>query len=317
MDLSVASVLVASIIINFAFVKIIEHLREKKHRKISMIVPVLINVCVLLYFKYTNFLILNINNFMGRDIPLKEIVLPLGISFFTFQQIAYVVSVYKGDVESTGVDYFLYILYFPKILMGPLVEPKEFLTQINDESLKKVNIENLLSGIQIFSFGLFKKVMLADVFAKGVSWGFGALDTASSTDLFLVMLFYTFEIYFDFSGYSDMAVGSSLMLNISLPINFDSPYKAISIRDFWKRWHMFYGRKESNHGQPSVFIYDCEGNVVASFEKNYRDLDNEWHQYVIELPKLKGPVTIILNGGYVDNTGSQDSLYDFGKVVLY
>ena len=118
------------------------------------------------------------------------------------------------------------------------MEPSDFMTQLNDITLKKVNWDHIACGIKIFSLGLFKKVMLADIFVKGVAWGFSNVDAATSMDWILVTLFYTFEIYFDFSGYSDMATGTSLMLNISLPVNFDSPYKALSIRDFWKRWHI-------------------------------------------------------------------------------
>ena len=148
-------------------------------------------------------------------------------------------AVYNKEIEKISVlDYLAYILYFPKILMGPLMDPVDFSSQINDQSLKRVDWDNIACGVKIFSLGLFKKVMLADVFAKGVSWGFSNFDSATSMDWILVTLFYTFEIYFDFSGYSDMAVGASQMLNITLPINFDSPYKALSIRDFWKRWHI-------------------------------------------------------------------------------
>lgn len=167
------------------------------------------------------------------------IILPVGISFFTFQQIAYVVAVFNNQVENCSIiDYLAFILYFPKLLMGPLVDPVEFIGQLNNSKLKKVNWDNLYFGVKIFCFGLFKKLMIADVFASGVAWAYTNIETATSMDWILVMLFYTFEIYFDFSGYSDMAVGTSLMLNITLPINFDSPYKAISVRDFWKRWHI-------------------------------------------------------------------------------
>ncbi len=122
--------------------------------------------------------------------------------------------------------------------MGPLAEPAEFMMQINDPAAKKVNGDHIAQGLKLFSFGLFKKVLLADTFALAFAWGCENIDTMTSMDGFLVMLSYTFEIYFDFSGYSDMAVGVSRMLNIALPMNFDSPYKACSIRDFWKRWHI-------------------------------------------------------------------------------
>ena len=169
----------------------------------------------------------------------KELALPLGISFFTFQQIAWLVAVRRKQIPRTSLlDYLTYILYFPKILMGPLMDPLDFLAQINDKNKKKINWDNIACGIQIFSLGLFKKVIIADVFAKGVTWGFSHAAAATGLDWLLVMLFYTFEIYFDFSGYCDMAVGASQMLNITLPMNFDSPYQALSIKDFWKRWHI-------------------------------------------------------------------------------
>lgn len=213
--------------------------KAQKCRKLLLAFAILANVCLLLYFKYYNFALTTINDIFGKNFTLREIILPLGISFFTFQQIMYVVSVYKAEIQKVNfLDYLCCALYFPKLIMGPLMEPKDFIDQINNKELKKINWENVACGIKMFGFGLFKKVLLADTFAKGVSWGFANLASATSGDLFLVMLFYTFEIYFDFSGYSDMAVGVSKMINITLPINFDSPYKAISIRDFWKRWHM-------------------------------------------------------------------------------
>lgn len=236
-DWTLFAILGISLIVNLAFALILQ--RFRKRGCLLLIVPVLINVGLLLYFKYTNFLIGTVNQLAGTTWAARDLVQPLGISFFTFQQIAYLVSVRKGEIDRVApLDYLCYILYFPKILMGPLMDPVDFLGQLNDPSRKQVNMDHLANGIQIFSFGLFKKVMLADVFAKGVSWGFSHLDSATAMDLLLVTLFYTFEIYFDFSGYSDMAVGVSQMLNITLPINFDSPYKALSIRDFWKRWHI-------------------------------------------------------------------------------
>ncbi len=213
--------------------------KAKKHRQLLLTIAILINIGLLLYFKYYNFALTTINNIFRQNYTLRGIILPIGISFFTFQQIMYIISVYKRDITTvTPIDYLCYALYFPKIIMGPLMEPKDFIDQINNTKLKTIRWENIACGIKIFSFGLFKKMVLADTFAKGVSWGFSNLSSSTSGDLFLVMLFYTFEIYFDFSGYSDMATGISQMINITLPMNFDSPYKAESIRDFWKRWHM-------------------------------------------------------------------------------
>ena len=201
--------------------------------------PVIINIALLLYFKYYNFAVSNIDALLGREFHAADIILPLGISFYTFQQISYVSAVTRGELESTDVlDYLTFILFFPKLLMGPLTEPADFIGQINDPGRKRANAENIAYGIRIFSFGLFKKALIADTFAKAVSWIYGNLEVVTAADCILLMLFYTFEIYFDFSGYSDMAVGAGWMLNIDLPVNFDSPYKAVSIRDFWKRWHI-------------------------------------------------------------------------------
>lgn len=213
--------------------------KYNRWRKILLFIPVAINVFLLFYFKYLNFAINNINMIFEKDIMLKNIVMPLGISFFTFQQIAYLVAVYNKELKDCSLlDYLCYILYFPKLIMGPLADPKVFIDQINNYHLKDININNIAYGIKIFGLGLFKKVMIADVFSKAVMWGFDNIDVSTPMDILLVSLFYTFQIYFDFSGYSDMAVGSSIMLNIELPINFNSPYKALSIRDFWKRWHI-------------------------------------------------------------------------------
>ena len=238
----IAAILGVSIAVNYLMSLAI---RKAHGKKTLLALTIILNVFLLLYFKYLNFAIDTINDLAKGTIRHKDLILPLGISFFTFQQIMYIVSVWKGETDTGIVDYLAYILYFPKLVMGPLMEPVDFYEQINDSSRKTVDWGNVASGIKIFSLGLFKKMVLADTFAKAVNWGFTygiatatRAPEATSGDLFLVMLFYTFQIYFDFSGYSDMAVGISKMLNIDLPVNFDSPYKATSIRDFWRRWHI-------------------------------------------------------------------------------
>lgn len=232
-----AAILGLSIVANLAAVQIMS--RYRKYCKTVLVTAVIGNIVLLFYYKYTDFFISNWNHFFETDHVLLNLILPLGISFFTFQQIAYLVQLYRdAEMKIDVSDYLAYILYFPKLVMGPLMEPGDFVSQLSDIEKKKVNWENIACGIKIFSFGLFKKMVLADTFASAVAWGYVNIDVATSMDWLLIMLFYTFEIYFDFSGYSDMATGVSLMLNIHLPINFDSPYKALSIRDFWKRWHM-------------------------------------------------------------------------------
>lgn len=236
-DYKVFLVLGISLVLNYIFAILIK--KQENWKRIYLLAPVIINVGLLLYFKYTNFLINNLNSLLGMEWGIKDLILPLGISFFTFQQIAYIVSTYNGEIEEPClVDYLCYILYFPKILMGPLADPVDFITQLNNEDNKRIDWDNVACGVKMFSFGLFKKVMIADVFAKAVAWGFEDVLIPTAMEWILIMLFYTFEIYFDFSGYSDMAVGASLLFNITLPINFDSPYKARNIREFWKGWHV-------------------------------------------------------------------------------
>ena len=229
--------LAASMLINYCSAFAIRRIGLRN--KMILAVPVIVNVLALLHFKYLNFAITNLNAFAGLGLNHPEIVLPVGISFYTFQQIEYLTAAEKGELGDLSlIDYMAYILYFPKLLMGPLADPADLISQLNQAQRKKPDMHNIAAGIKVFSLGLIKKVLLADTFAAAVSWTYDNLAAASSADCMLLMLLYTFEIYFDFSGYSDMAVGISSMFNIDLPINFESPYKAVSIRDFWKRWHM-------------------------------------------------------------------------------
>lgn len=230
-------ILLASIFLNWL---LIQQIRKKnRYSRINLVVAVVGNIMLLFIYKYLGFAVDIINNAFKTEISVINLRVPTGISFFTFQQIMFLIPVYDGRLESTSLlDYLAYILYFPKIVMGPLASPIELTKQFNDTGKKKFNWSNFSCGIKTFSFGLFKKMLLADTFAAAVNWGFDSIGSATSMDMFLIMLSYTFEIYFDFSGYCDMATGISSMLNITLPINFDSPYKALSIQDFWKRWHI-------------------------------------------------------------------------------
>ena len=213
--------------------------RYQNHGKTLLTVMITFDVAILFVFKYLGFSLGLFEMISGKQIDAPDIVMPLAVSFFTFQQIMWAVKLYKGELDGTGIiDYLFYIFYFPKLVMGPLCDPKDLISKANDDSVGKADWNNIAQGLMIFSLGLIKKVILADTFAAWVNWGYKNLDTATSADWMLILLFYTFEIYFDFSGYCDMAVGVSGMLNITLPINFDSPYKSVSIRDFWKRWHI-------------------------------------------------------------------------------
>ncbi|MBQ9887178.1 MAG: MBOAT family protein [Lachnospiraceae bacterium] len=191
------------------------------------------------YFKYFNFIIYNINLLFKGKLSLFDIALPLGISFLTFQQIAYIVDSYRDEVPSfTFLDYFTAATFFPKLGSGPIVNYNDVITKLNDKSRKIINYDNFSKGILAFAIGLSKKVVLADNFGKISDFGHGAFASINGVEALMTILAYTLQIYFDFSGYSDMVIGIGMMFNIEMPINFNSPYKAVDIIDFWKRWHI-------------------------------------------------------------------------------
>lgn len=209
-------------------------------RRIIFIVGLIFNLGLLGYYKYTDFFIENVNIIFKTNYTLRNILLPLGISFFTFQQISFIADVYKarGGVSYSLLEYAAYVTYFPQLVAGPIVTHDMLVPQLQDEKKKHIDFDYMSKGIALFTFGLAKKVLLADVFGNFVNLAYEDISALNATTAFFAMLAYTFQIYFDFSGYSDMAVGLGWMMNIDLPINFDSPYKASSITEFWKRWHI-------------------------------------------------------------------------------
>ena len=232
-------ILAASVLINYAFYLLIRKNLGKKYAKILMITGVLFNIVILLYFKYMDFFIDNINGIFKTDIPFLYIALPLGISFFTFQQVSFIVDAYRGEIpEYHFWEYAGFVTYFPQLVAGPIVTHDELVPQFMDKEKKKFDSENMARGIYIFTIGLAKKILLADMFGKLVSHGYATVDGLNSVTAIITMVAYTFQIYFDFSGYSDMAIGIGKMMNIDLPQNFRSPYKALTITEFWDRWHM-------------------------------------------------------------------------------
>jgi len=225
--------------INYVINKMLQKEESASKCKFILGTGLVFNIGSLCYYKYFDFFVDNINSVLGTDIVLKQIILPLGISYVVFQQIALLVDTYRKETENYSfVEYLLFVIYFPKIISGPIVLHDEFFPQLRREDIQKVNWDNLSRGIYIFAIGMGKKVLLADTFGKVVNSGFTVIDELYAVDVLIVMLAYTFQIYFDFSGYSDMAIGISKMLNIDLPINFDSPYKSLTIIEFWSRWHM-------------------------------------------------------------------------------
>ena len=219
---------------------------DKGLRKRMLIFAVAANLAVLAYFKYANFFLASVNQATGAAFSLGAIVLPLGISFFTFTQIAFLADAYFGKVrEYNFVHYGLFVTYFPHLIAGPVLHHAEMMPQFAQRATYRFNFENAAVGITIFAIGLFKKVMLADgvgAYAKPV---FDAAATGvelTALEAWCGALAYTFQLYFDFSGYSDMAIGLSRLFGVVLPLNFHSPYKAVNIIDFWRRWHMTLSR---------------------------------------------------------------------------
>lgn len=212
-------------------------------RKALVIPAVGFNLGVLFYFKYFDFFLSVMNGAFGTDFVLRGILLPLGISFFTFQQISFIVDTWRGEVKNCPFDeYALFVAFFPQLIAGPIVNHEEMLPQFRELGKKKPDWERIASGLALFVLGLSKKVLLADTFGKGVDYGYENLALLGRTDAVLVILFYALQLYFDFSGYCDMALGLGRMLGIEIPVNFDSPYKAGNIVDFWKRWHITLNR---------------------------------------------------------------------------
>lgn len=233
-------IICCSIIANFLIAKIMEYFSEKQPLKRAvLILGICANIAVIFYFKYFDFFLENINAVFRQSFELKHILLPLGISFFTFQQLSYLVDSWRGETKGYSFDeYALFVSFFPQLIAGPIVLHSETIPQFRKPENRGINYVNFSRGMYIFALGLFKKVLIADTFGKMVDYGFLIVPSLNTLEAFLVSLCYMFQLYFDFSGYCDMATGISAMFNIDLPQNFNSPYKADSITDFWDRWHM-------------------------------------------------------------------------------
>ncbi|HEX2966243.1 MAG TPA: MBOAT family O-acyltransferase, partial [Syntrophorhabdaceae bacterium] len=237
-------VLLGSVLLNFFFISLIfgSNPEDIRKRKLVMVSGLLMNILFLGFFKYTNFFLGNLNRLFQTDYRLLNLAFPLAISFFTFTQIAFLMDVYRGKTKKTGfVNYLLYVAFFPNLLSGPIVRPFELMPQI--ESRRRfTGYSNFSLGLYLLAIGLVKKVVIADQFGD---WATAAFDGTSMLNFlyaWAASLSYTFQIYFDFSGYTDMAIGTALMFNFRLPINFNSPYKALDIQDFWRRWHITLSR---------------------------------------------------------------------------
>ena len=244
--------IIFSIIFNFIFSKILISIKKKKIKIFIFFLIITLNILLLIYYKYFNFILDNINFLLSLKINNNEIDLPLAISFFTFQQVAFLTSVYKNDIKKFKlVKYFLFISFFPQLIAGPILKFNEF-----NPYLQTKNWQNILSsssinlGLVIFSIGMFKKIVISVYLASISDPLFYSINNnivLSTVECWIALLTFSLQIYFDFSGYTDMAIGLALCFGIRLPINFFSPYKATSINKFWKKWHITLSRFLRDH----------------------------------------------------------------------
>jgi alginate O-acetyltransferase complex protein AlgI len=219
---------------------------NRRSRQTVLGLAIAANLLLLGYFKYANFFLASAGSLLGSNWRMADIILPLGISFFTFTQISFLVDTYQGKArEYDLVHYGLFVTYFPHLIAGPVLHHQQMMPQFARPATYRLVSENIAVGLTIFSLGLFKKVMIADTVAMFSTPVFDAAAGGATLGFVAAWggaLAYTFQIYFDFSGYSDMAIGLSRMFGIALPLNFNSPYKAVNIIDFWRRWHMTLSR---------------------------------------------------------------------------
>ena len=241
-------IIVLSILVNYALSQGMLAAERKAVRLPLMLAGLALNLGVLFYFKYYDFFISSMNAALGTGWALHHLALPLGISFFTFQQLSYVIDSYRRTVPRYNIlDYALFVTFFPQLIAGPIVLHSEIVPQFADEKNRRFNFDNFAPGLYAFALGLFKKVVVADTFGIAAEAGFSAALTLNTAEAWFVAIGYTLQLYFDFSGYCDMATGIGLMFNIRIPMNFNSPYKSMNIREFWQRWHMTLSRFLTNY----------------------------------------------------------------------
>ncbi len=219
--------LLLSLLINYLFAILLQ--RSSGNKFILLVLVIVLNLTPLVFFKYSIFL----------NLSETTLLLPLAISFYTFQQIAFQVDLYHKKIELGSFrDYMFFVLFFPQLIAGPIVHYRQIISQVHAGALQRIEQGYVQTGILLFSMGLFKKVVLADQFMPIANNAFGHIETISSLTAWIGLMAYSFGIYFDFSAYTDMALGLGLLFGIRLPINFYSPYRAVNIIDFWRRWHI-------------------------------------------------------------------------------
>lgn len=242
-NISYLWILTSSLIFNYILSALMERRKGAGDARIMAALGILGNLGLLFYFKYFNFFIENCNFFLHTDIRVEKILLPLGISFFTFQQLSFIIERYRGTAPHYSLaDYCFFISFFPQLVAGPIVLHSELLPQLEERKNRYPTAENFYNGMSLFIIGLSKKVLLADSLAVLVNAEYGNIPALDTPSAWAVICFYMMELYFDFSGYSDMARGIGRMFGFRLPENFDSPFRAASVKEFWRRWHMTLSR---------------------------------------------------------------------------
>ena len=239
-------IIVASVCFNYYLARHLIHPAPQPRRRWYLTAGVGANLALLGWFKYANFFVDNLDALTGAAIQLRHIVLPIAISFFTFQQIVFLVEAYRGQAgDYDFLHYAMLVTFFPHLIAGPIVHYREMLSQFNRPSARRFSASHMSVGVTIFCIGLFKKVVIADGVSPYANAVFGAAQSrlpVSFGEAWIGALAYTFQLYFDFSGYSDMAIGLARMFGIRFPMNFNSPYQAANIIDFWRRWHITLSR---------------------------------------------------------------------------
>lgn len=245
---------VVTVFFNYGIGTGLHRLKKKKYRILLLSLGLIENIALLGYFKYANFFIDNMNAVFDLGWSNQKIILPIGISFFTFQLIAYVVDCYRGQTkEYRLLHYLLFITFFPQLIVGPIVHHAEVVPQFEDSSSHRWQRKNIALGLFILSVGCAKKVLLADPLTSFARVEFAAVGQMTATSSLFSSLAYTFSYYFDLSGYADMAIGMGLLFNIHLPQNFNAPYRARNFKDYWRRWHMSLSKFLSDYVFRSVY----------------------------------------------------------------
>lgn len=236
-------IMLAGCLVGYLLCLSLEKITSVAGRKAILTAGCLFHLGLLGYFKYSNFFLENINVVFGTDFALLHVFLPVGISFYTFQQLSYLIDRYRKDAGQCSLpDYLTFMFYFPQILQGPILRAEELIPQFHEESRRHFDAARFAGGMQRFTFGLAKKVLLADTLAKAVNFGYENVPMLDSLSAILLAAGYMFELYFDFSGYCDMAVGLGRMIGLEIAENFDSPFKSASVKEFWRRWHITLSR---------------------------------------------------------------------------